>query len=116
MLPTLAGEASAAPTPVAARQPLEGTFAVTRVGELILNLWRHRELLWHLSLRNLRIQYKQSILGYAWILVNPAIQLLTLTFVFSLVLRAPSQGVPFALFLCVGLVPWLFFASSVLQA
>lgn len=116
MPPTLADETYADQKPVAAREPLERTFHVSRVGESVLTLWRHRELLWHLSLRNLRIQYKQSILGYAWILVNPAIQLLTFTFVFSVVLRAPSQGVPFALFLCVGLVPWLFFASGVLAA
>jgi lipopolysaccharide transport system permease protein len=108
--------ALADPAAMAARQPLARTFSVARLGELILNPWRHRGLLWHLSLRNLRIQYKQSILGYAWILVNPAIQLLTFTFVFSVVLRAPSEGVPFSLFLCVGLVPWLFFASGVLQA
>jgi len=102
--------------PPAAREPLEVHFPVARVGALVTNLWRHRELLWHLSMRNLRSQYKQSMLGYAWILVNPAVYLLTLSFVFSTVLRTPSEGVPFPLFLCVGLVPWLFFASAVMLA
>jgi len=116
MLPTLADaplQNVGAPAP---RQPLEKSFTVSRIGTLAVNLWRHRELLWHLTVRNLRSQYKQSMLGYAWILVNPAVQLLTLTFVFSVVLRTPSQGVPFPLFLCVGLVPWLFFASGVMSA
>lgn len=83
---------------------------------LMAKVWRHRELLWHLTIRNLRSQYKQSILGYGWVLVNPAVQLLTLTFIFSTVLRTPSQGVPFPLFLCVGLIPWLFFATATMAA
>jgi lipopolysaccharide transport system permease protein len=100
----------------ATKHPLEVDFPVTRVGALATNVWRHRELLWHLALRNLRSQYKQSMLGYAWILVSPAVYLLTFTFVFSTVLRTPSEGVPFPLFLCVGLVPWLFFSGALLFA
>lgn len=112
----LVSETTTPGVPVAARQPLTAEFPVAAVGGFAGNLWRHRELLWHLTVRNLRSQYKQSLLGYVWILANPAIHLLTLTFVFSVVLRAPSQGVPFALFLCVGLVPWLFFASALVLA
>jgi lipopolysaccharide transport system permease protein len=100
----------------ARRHPLASAVPPPHVGTLVANVWRDRELLWHLTVRNLRSQYKQSILGYAWILVNPAVQLLTLTFIFSTVLRTPSQGVPFPLFLCVGLIPWLFFATAVMAA
>ena len=100
----------------AARHPLAVSFPLSRVGTLATNLWHHRELLWHLAVRNLRSQYKQSMLGYVWIVMNPAIYLLTLSFVFSTVLRTPSEGVPFALFLCAGFVPWLFFSSALLLA
>ncbi len=100
---------------LARRHPLASSVPAPHVGTLVRNVWRYRELLWHLTVRNLRSQYKQSILGYGWILVNPAVQLLTLTFIFSTVLRTPSQGVPFPLFLCVGLIPWLFFATALMS-
>lgn len=81
---------------------------------LFLNLWEHRELLWHLVMRSLKAQYKQSVIGYAWIAINPLFQFAVYNFVFALVLKTPSQaGVPFALFLFVGLVPWLFFTNSI---
>jgi ABC-type polysaccharide/polyol phosphate export permease len=64
----------------------------------------------------LKAQYKQSLLGYSWLIVNPVVQLITLSFVFSTLLNTPSQGVPFGLFLYAGLLPWLFFSNSVLAA
>jgi ABC-type polysaccharide/polyol phosphate export permease len=76
-------------------------------------LWIRRDLLWHMTVRHLRGQYKQSVLGYAWAFVNPLSQMIILSFVFSTILGAGSQnGVPFPLFLFVGLVPWLFFAAA----
>lgn len=100
----------------ARRHPLPSSGRAPHPGTLVANVWRHRELLWHLTIRNLRCQYKQSILGYGWILLNPAVQILTLTFLFSVVLRTPSNGVPFPLFLCVGLIPWMYFISAVMAA
>ncbi len=65
--------------------------------------------------RNVRSLYKQSILGYAWIFVNPLMQILTLTFVFSTILRVGRDVIPypFPLFLFVALLPWMFFAGAV---
>ena len=86
-------------------------------GMFVLNLWRHRALLRHLISRNVRMQYKQSILGYAWIILNPLTQLLTLAFIFSVVFPAQhTAGVPYTLFLFVGLLPWVFFSNAVLGA
>lgn len=79
-----------------------------------VNVWRHRELLGHLVVRTLKAQYKQSFLGYTWLLVNPLAQMIILSFVFSTLLRTPSQGVPFSLFLYAGLLPWIFFSSAIL--
>jgi ABC-type polysaccharide/polyol phosphate export permease len=81
-----------------------------------VNLWRTREVLVHLISRNLRSQYKQSILGYAWILLNPISQLATLAFIFSVIFDAPERvpgEAPFTLFIFVGLLPWIFFANAV---
>src|SRR5689334_4266617 len=84
---------------------------------LVGNLWRSRDILWYLVIRSLRSQYKKSALGYAWVFLNPVAQVLTLSFVFSTILQTPSQqGVPFTLFLLVGLVPWIFFANCVTAA
>jgi ABC-type polysaccharide/polyol phosphate export permease len=64
----------------------------------------------------LKAQYKQSLLGYTWLLLNPVVQLITLSFVFSTLLKTPSQGVPFGLFLYTGLLPWLFFSTAILTS
>ncbi len=68
--------------------------------------------------RNVRGLYKQSILGYAWIFINPLMQIITLTFVFSTILRVGMDVIPypFPLFLFVALLPWMFFASAVASA
>jgi ABC-2 type transport system permease protein len=80
-------------------------------------VWRHRALLRHLISRNIRMQYKQSFLGYAWILLNPLTQLVTLSFIFSVVFPTPDQGdTPYTLFLFVGLLPWFFFSAAVTGA
>ena len=89
----------------------------SRPWSIFSTTWQYRELLLHLVSRNVRIQYKQSILGYAWILLNPVSQLVTLAFIFSIVFPAQSQyDAPFTLFLFIGLLPWLFFANAISAA
>jgi len=79
-------------------------------------LWQYRELLWELANREITQRYKQSILGYAWVILNPLFQLLVMSFVFDIVLRIPSLGVPFILFLSVALLPWNLFTQSLTSA
>ncbi len=95
------------------RKPLRTSANPLAVFTQLAGFWTRRDLLWHMTVRHLRGQYKQSVLGYAWAFVNPLSQMVILSFVFSTILGAGSQnGVPFPLFLFVGLVPWLFFASA----
>jgi ABC-type polysaccharide/polyol phosphate export permease len=81
-----------------------------------------RELLWNLTLRELRSRYKRSILGWGWSLLNPIAFMLIYSFAFSLVLRAtPDPGDPsglssYAFFLMCGLLPWTFFSVAVSTA
>lgn len=82
----------------------------------LLEFWRRRDLLWHMTVRHLRGQYKQSVLGYAWAFLNPLSQMVILSFVFSTLLRFDSQGLPFPLFLFVGLLPWMFFSTGLAAA
>lgn len=78
--------------------------------------WRYRELLGNLIKREIAQRYKQSILGYAWIILNPLFQLVVMSFVFSLILRVKSFDVPFIIFLSVALLPWNFFANSLVSS
>lgn len=87
-------------------------FRILNIGRALGLFWARRDLLWHMTIRHLRGQYKQSILGYAWAVVNPVSQLLILSFVFSVILRFPSEGIPYPLFVFVGLIPWTFFAGA----
>ncbi len=75
-------------------------------------LWDYRELLWNLANREITQRYKQSVLGYAWVILNPLFQLIVMSFVFDVVLRIPSLGVPFILFLSAALLPWNLFTQS----
>ena len=81
-----------------------------------------RELLWNLTLRELRGRYKRSLLGWGWSLLNPIAFLLVYTFAFSVILEAsPEPGSPsglssYAFYLLCGLLPWTFFNVSVSTA
>jgi len=81
-----------------------------------MNVIRYRELLSELTKREIKQRYKQSILGYAWVMINPLIQMLVMAFVFSKIMRIPTLGVPYSIFLYVGLLPWTLFSNSLLSA
>ena len=86
-----------------------------KVRKLVRNMelmWDYRELLWNLANREITQRYKQSVLGYAWVILNPLFQLIVMSFVFDVVLRIPSLGVPFILFLSAALLPWNLFTQS----
>lgn len=72
----------------------------------------YKFLLDQLILREIKARYKQSILGYAWIIFNPLIQLLVYSFVFSIIFKFPTGAVPYSIFLFVGLLPWIYFQTS----
>ena len=78
--------------------------------------WNYRELLWNLANREITQRYKQSILGYAWVILNPLFQLIVMSFVFSTIMRVPSLGVPFIIFLSVALLPWNLFSTSLISS
>lgn len=104
--------------PIARRHPIATSFGLRDFLPSFAVLWQRRELLWSMTGRNVRSLYKQSILGYAWIFVNPLMQILVLTFVFSTILRIGMDVIahPFPLFLFVALLPWIFFSSAVASA
>ena len=74
-------------------------------------LYDYREMIFSLVRKDLRGRYKGSVLGFLWTFINPLLQLMVFTLVFSVIMRAGYDQ--YYLFLFVALVPWMFFASSV---
>lgn len=74
------------------------------------------ELTRELTSREIKARYKQSILGYAWVILNPLFQMLVMAFVFSHIIRFPTVGIPYPIFLYAGLLPWTLFANSLIGA
>ena len=83
---------------------------------VVLPFKYYKYLLFQLTQKEIKARYKQSLVGYAWVLLNPLLQLAIYTFVFSYIFQAPSQNVPYSLYLLAGLLPWLFFQASVTAA
>jgi len=75
-------------------------------------LWRHRELLWLLTLREIKVRYKQSVLGVAWAVLQPLSLMVVFTVFFSWFARIESDGIPYPLFSYAALLPWMFFSTS----
>ncbi|MFA5058042.1 MAG: ABC transporter permease [Opitutaceae bacterium] len=76
------------------------------------DLWRYRELLGFLAWRDIKVRYKQTVLGVAWAVIQPAVQTTLLTFVFGKLAKMPGGGVPYPLLVLAGLLPWQLFSSA----
>lgn len=76
----------------------------------------HGDLIISLTQREIKQRYKQSILGYLWVLVTPLITMLVLNAVFSRIIRIPIPHVPYPLFIYVGLLAWNFFSNTLTAA
>lgn len=75
-------------------------------------LFTYRELLFRITARDIKVRYKQAVLGMAWSVLQPLLLMGIFTLVFSKVIRVPTEGVPYPIFSYCGLVPWTFFATS----
>ncbi|MGD0113551.1 MAG: ABC transporter permease, partial [Armatimonadota bacterium] len=80
----------------------------------LAELWRYREVLFNLVRRNLRVRYKNSVLGFFWSLLNPLMQIGVWYFVFKIILENPEKN--YMAFLITGFLPWLFFNQTVLDS
>jgi lipopolysaccharide transport system permease protein len=76
------------------------------------DLWRYRELLGFLAWRDIKVRYKQAVLGVAWAVVQPAITTAIFVFLFGNLAKMPSGGVPYPLLVLAGLLPWQLFAAA----
>jgi lipopolysaccharide transport system permease protein len=79
-------------------------------------LWEYRELLYFFVWRDVKVRYKQAVLGVAWAVIPPFFTMLIFSLFFGRLAKVPSEGLPYPLFLYAGLIPWLFFSTGLTQA
>jgi lipopolysaccharide transport system permease protein len=77
------------------------------------DLWAYRELLFFLTWRDVKVRYKQTLLGVAWAVLQPVFAMLVFTLFFGRFAGIPSEGTPYPLFVFAGLLPWTFFLNAV---
>jgi lipopolysaccharide transport system permease protein len=77
------------------------------------SLWAYRELLYFLIWRDVKVRYKQTVLGVAWAILQPLVMIAIFTVIFGRVANVPSDGIPYAMFAYAGIVTWTFFSGAV---
>ena len=97
--------------PVTRIEPSRG-WQLINVGEL----WRFRELLYFLIWRDVKVRYKQTLLGAAWAILQPLLMMVIFTIFFARLAGVPTGGVPYPLFSYAGLLSWTFFATAIAAA
>lgn len=75
-------------------------------------LWAYRELLWVLTLRDIKVRYKQTVLGAAWAVIQPVVGMIVFSVIFGHWAKVPSEGYPYPIFVYAGLLPWGFFSQA----
>src|SRR5882757_4758554 len=80
------------------------------------DLWLYRELLYFFIWRDIKVRYKQTVLGAAWAVIQPLFTMLVFSLFFGRLAQMPSDGLPYPLFCLAGLVPWQFFAFGLSES
>jgi lipopolysaccharide transport system permease protein len=80
------------------------------------DLWRYRELFGFLAWRDILVRYKQTVIGVAWAVIRPLLTILIGAGIFGSLAKLPSDGVPYAIMVCAGTLPWYFFASALSES
>jgi lipopolysaccharide transport system permease protein len=79
----------------------------------LMEIWSYRELLYFLTKRDIKVRYKQTILGGLWAVIQPFFTMLVFTLFFGRLANVPSDGIPYPVFVYAGLLPWTYFANAV---
>lgn len=76
-------------------------------------LWEYRELLWVMTTRDIKVRYKQTVIGAGWAVIRPLLTMVLFTVIFGKFAKMPSDGLPYPIFVYSALLPWTFFSSAV---
>ena len=93
------------------REPSEG-WAWPKLREL----WEYQELLYFFAWRDIKVRYRQTVMGVLWAIIQPIFTMVIFSLFFGRLASIPSDGVPYPVFSFVALVPWTFFANALTQA
>ena len=81
------------------------------------DLWRYRELFYILSWRDLKVRYKQTVIGVAWSIIRPLLTMIIFTIIFGRIAKLPSVGsAPYAIMVFAAMLPWQFFSNSLTES
>jgi len=94
--------------PITIIEPRKGWVPVN-----LKEIWNYRELLYFLTKRDIKVRYKQTVLGGLWAIIQPVFTMLVFTIFFGRLAKLPSDGIPYPIFVYVGLLPWTYFANAV---
>jgi lipopolysaccharide transport system permease protein len=97
--------------PVFTVKPSRGWISL-QLGEL----WKYRELIYFLTWRDIKVRYKQTVLGAAWAIIQPFFTMVVFSLFFGKLAKVPSDGLPYPIFAYAALVPWTFFANGLSQS
>lgn len=79
----------------------------------LYEVWRYRELVWVFMMRDIKVRYKQTVLGVAWAVLQPLTMMAIFSIIFGMLAKIPSDGVPYPVFVFSGMLAWNFFSSAV---
>jgi len=105
------GVSSSSKTPVTIIHPSRGWISLN-----LRDLWEYRELLYFLTWRDIKVRYKQTVLGAAWAIIQPFFTMVVFSLFFGQLAKVPSDGIPYPIFSYAALVPWTFFANGLNQS
>ena len=86
------------------------------IGQILGELWHHRELLYFLVWKDIKVKYKQTALGVTWALLQPLLGMVLFTLLFGRVAKLPSDGLPYPLFYYISLLSWTYFSTALIMA
>ena len=75
-------------------------------------IWKYRELFYFLTKRDIKVRYKQTVLGGLWAIIQPFFTMVVFTLFFGKLAKVPSEGIPYPIFVYAGLLPWTYFANA----
>jgi lipopolysaccharide transport system permease protein len=81
-------------------------------GRTLLNIWAYRELLYFFIWRDIKVRYRQTLLGAGWAIIQPLMTMVVFSIFFGHLARVPSDGLPYPVFSLMALVPWTYFAAA----
>lgn len=97
--------------PITRIRPSRGLFSIN-----FIELWEYRELLYFFTWRDIKVRYKQTVIGVAWAVLQPLAMMTVFTLFFGKLARVPSEGVPYPIFAFVGLLPWQVFSRTISES